>query len=206
MSWSNQIVTLDFIYMTFCEFLNLATRSDVLSSCFLTDNTWCWRSALCWFTLVVQVARSGSTSRSSLCRTALGHRDESRANIRNVSIWKHEHRVGSVWTLSLSCTGRVFYVYWACTGVCRDLDVVMVLEAVLYVVQEGEDVDSVQAAVQQSVHALERSLPQVQPVVHRVFEGTHLHLQTDRGQRSNTCDPFPAFWPSRVSGCSHLSD
>ena len=37
-------------------------------------------------TLVVQVALSGSTSRSSLCRTALGHRDDSRASMRNVSI------------------------------------------------------------------------------------------------------------------------
>ena len=42
-----------------------------------------------WFrcTLVVQVALSGSTSLSSLCRTALGHSDDSRASIRNVSIY-----------------------------------------------------------------------------------------------------------------------
>lgn len=59
-----------------------------------------------------------------------------------------------------------------------DLDVIVVLESVLHVVQEGEDVDPVQAAVQQSVHALERSLPQVQAVIHSVFERTHLHLHT----------------------------
>lgn len=40
----------------------------------------------CTSTLVVQVALSGSTSRSSLWRTALGHRDDSRASMRKVSI------------------------------------------------------------------------------------------------------------------------
>lgn len=56
----------------------------------------------------------------------------------------------------------------------------MVLQTVLHVVEEGEDVESVQAAVQQSVHTLERSLPKVQPIIHRVFEGSHLHLQSSR--------------------------
>lgn len=59
-----------------------------------------------------------------------------------------------------------------------DLDVIVVLESVLHMVQEGEDVNPVQAAVQQSVHALERSLSQVQAVIHGVFERTHLHLHT----------------------------
>lgn len=63
-----------------------------------------------------------------------------------------------------------------CFVVWSDLDVIVVLETVFYVVEEGEDVNSVQAAVQQSVHALECSLPQVQTIIHRVFERTHLHL------------------------------
>lgn len=38
-------------------------------------------------TFVVHVALRGSTSLSNLCSTALGHRVESRASIRNVSIY-----------------------------------------------------------------------------------------------------------------------
>lgn len=41
-------------------------------------------------TLVVQVALSGSTSLSSLCRTALGHREDSLASMRNVNICKQK--------------------------------------------------------------------------------------------------------------------
>lgn len=84
----------------------------------------------------------------------------------------------------------------------------MVLQAVLYVVEEGEDVDPVQAAVQQSVHALERSLPQVQTVIHRVFERTHLHLhrhtqrqhrQTSAGAPTPVSICVPGVLTSRIS-------
>lgn len=97
-----------------------------------------------------------------------------------------------------------------CFGVQSHLDVVVVLQAVLHVVEEGEDVESVQAAVQQSVHALERSLPQVQTVIHCVFEGTHLHLRpqtrhrqtpADEHKPTSACSDF-----SLYSRCSHLSD
>lgn len=55
-------------------------------------------------------------------------------------------------------------------------DVVMVPEAALHVLQEDVDIDTVQAGLQEGVHALERGLADVQPVIHRVFEGAHLHL------------------------------
>lgn len=85
-----------------------------------------------------------------------------------------------------------------------DLDVVVVLQAVLHVVEEGEDVDPVQAAVQQRVHALKRGLPQVQPVIHCVFERTHLHLHKDTSQTSDE-----ASGRSNIRTCQsapHLSD
>ena len=43
-------------------------------------------------TLVVQVALRGSMSRSSLCRTAAGHREARRANIRNVNICRNTEK------------------------------------------------------------------------------------------------------------------
>lgn len=97
------------------------------------------------------------------------------------------------------------------SGQQTDLDVVVVLQPVLYVVQEGEDVQPVQAAVQQSIHALERSLPQVQPVVHRVFEGTHLHLRTANSRSATWATPR-ATWATPTcrappgAGSPHLSD
>lgn len=42
--------------------------------------------------MVVQVALSGSTSLSSLCRTALGHREDSLASMRNVNICKNKNK------------------------------------------------------------------------------------------------------------------
>lgn len=54
------------------------------------------------------------------------------------------------------------------------LDVVVVAQPVLHVPQELEHVEAVQARAQQRVHALERRLAQVQPVVHRVLERAHL--------------------------------
>ena len=56
------------------------------------------------------------------------------------------------------------------------LDVVVVFEAVLDVAEELEDVEAVDARVEEGVHALERRLPQVEAVVHLVLERTHLHL------------------------------
>ena len=42
--------------------------------------------------------------------------------------------------------------------------------------QELEYVQSVNTCLQQSVHALECSFPQIQTIVHLVLEGSHLHL------------------------------
>lgn len=56
-------------------------------------------------------------------------------------------------------------------------DVIVVLQAVLHVVQELADVQLAQAALEQRVHALEGCLPHIQPIVHRVLKGPHLHLQ-----------------------------
>lgn len=43
-------------------------------------------------TFVVHVALSGSTSLSNLCNTALGHKLDNLASMRNVSICKDIHR------------------------------------------------------------------------------------------------------------------
>lgn len=90
-----------------------------------------------------------------------------------------------------------------------DLDVIMVLQSVLHVVQEGEDIDPVQATVQQSVHALERSLPQVQTIIHSVFERTHLHLCTCA--RTHTVRPLLVYCDPEIKKMArgvgtHLSD
>ena len=60
--------------------------------------------------------------------------------------------------------------------VCQHQDVGMVLQAVLHMAQEVEDVDAIEAGVQQGVHAFERDLAQVEPIILHVFEGAHLHL------------------------------
>lgn len=56
------------------------------------------------------------------------------------------------------------------------LDIVMVFESIFDMVKELKDVESIEAAVQKSVHALKSGLPDVQPVVHRVLERTHFNL------------------------------
>lgn len=60
----------------------------------------------------------------------------------------------------------------------------MVLQPILHVVQELADVQLAQAALQQRVHALEGSLPHVQPIIYSVLEGPHLHLQEGRTWRA----------------------
>ena len=58
------------------------------------------------------------------------------------------------------------------------LDVVVIFKPVLNVTEELEDVQSVDASVQEGVHALEGSLAKVKPVIDLVFERSHLNLQT----------------------------
>ena len=60
-----------------------------------------------------------------------------------------------------------------------DLNVVVVLETVLDVAEELEDVDSVDAGVEQGVHALEGSFAEVKAVVNLVLERTHLDLEEE---------------------------
>lgn len=59
-------------------------------------------------------------------------------------------------------------------------DVIVIFESFLHVIEELQDVQPLQAAVQQSVHTLERCLTHIQTIVHCVFERTHLHLQRTR--------------------------
>lgn len=56
-------------------------------------------------------------------------------------------------------------------------DIIVVLQAILHVVQELTDVQLAQAALEQRVHALKGRLPHIQPIVHCVLKGPHLHLQ-----------------------------
>jgi hypothetical protein len=62
-------------------------------------------------------------------------------------------------------------------GVHSYPDVIVVLQSILHMVQELTDVQLAQAALQQRVHALKGCLPHIQPIVHCVPEGPHLHLQ-----------------------------
>lgn len=43
-------------------------------------------------------------------------------------------------------------------------------------IEELEDVKSIEAAVQERIHALKCSLSDVQPIIHCVFEWPHLNL------------------------------
>ena len=43
-------------------------------------------------------------------------------------------------------------------------------------IEEFEEIQFVEAGVEERVHAFEGGFAEVQPVVDRVFEGTHLHL------------------------------
>ena len=52
----------------------------------------------------------------------------------------------------------------------------MVPQAILNVVEKLEDVESIEARLKKCVHALKRSLPQVQPVINSVLERTHLNF------------------------------
>lgn len=55
-------------------------------------------------------------------------------------------------------------------------DVIVIFEAFLHMIQKLQDVQRLQAAVQERVHTLKRRFTQIQTVVHCVFERTHLHL------------------------------
>jgi hypothetical protein len=52
----------------------------------------------------------------------------------------------------------------------------VILESVLDVAEELEDVDPVDARLQEGVHALEGRLTKVKAIVHLVLEGAHLDL------------------------------
>lgn len=56
------------------------------------------------------------------------------------------------------------------------LDVVMIPQPVLNVIKKFKDVQSIETRLKESVHTLKRSLPQVQAIVHGVFERSHLNL------------------------------
>ena len=75
---------------------------------------------------------------------------------------------------------RWYVVAMSLAGGSSYPDVIVVLQAVLYVVQELADVQLAQTALEQRVHALEGCLPHVQTIIHCVFKGPHLHLQEGR--------------------------
>ena len=56
------------------------------------------------------------------------------------------------------------------------LDVIVIPQAVLDMIEKFKDVQSIETRLQECVHALKRSLPQVQTIVHRVLERTHLNF------------------------------
>lgn len=58
----------------------------------------------------------------------------------------------------------------------QHLDVVVIFQAAFDVVQEFEYVNPVEARIQQGVHALERSFPDIQPVVDGVFKRPHFYF------------------------------
>lgn len=59
-------------------------------------------------------------------------------------------------------------------------NVIVVFQAILHVVQVVIDVQPVQAALQQGVHALESSFPHIKAIVHCVLEWPHLYLNQDK--------------------------
>jgi len=63
----------------------------------------------------------------------------------------------------------------------------MVFESILNVAEELEDVDPVDASVQQSVHALKGGLAKIQAIVDLVLEGTHLNLKFKQRWGSELC-------------------
>lgn len=67
--------------------------------------SWFWCLLNILLTFVVHVALSGSTSLSNLCNTALGHRLDNLASMRNVSICKHINRAKR--TINL-CDSRIY--------------------------------------------------------------------------------------------------
>ena len=79
------------------------------------------------------------------------------------------------------------------------LNVVVVLEAVLHVAEKLEDVETVNARVEEGVHALEGRLPKVEAVVDLVLERTHLHL-------ANQFFAFLKIWRDEIySHCTECS-
>ena len=73
----------------------------------------------------------------------------------------------------------------------------MVFESVLNVAEEFENVDPVDARVQQGVHALEGRLAKVQAVVNLVLEGSHLNLKIKQNVstwRNNALDSRLLKW------------
>ena len=56
------------------------------------------------------------------------------------------------------------------------LNIVVVPQAILNVVEKLKDVESIEARLEESIHALKRSLPQVQPVINSVLKRTHLNF------------------------------
>lgn len=55
-------------------------------------------------------------------------------------------------------------------------DVIVIFETFLYMIEELQDVQPLQAAVQQRVHTLKSCFAHIQTIIHCVFEWTHLHL------------------------------
>lgn len=63
-------------------------------------------------------------------------------------------------------------------------DIIVVFESFLYMIQELQDVQPLQAAVQKTVHTLKRSFTHIQPIINSVLERTHLHLQHTNSKTS----------------------
>ena len=59
---------------------------------------------------------------------------------------------------------------------CHATDFCANLEPILDMIKEFEEIKFIETSVEERVHALEGGLAEVQSVVHRVFERTHLHL------------------------------
>lgn len=58
----------------------------------------------------------------------------------------------------------------------QHLDIRNIFQAYLDVIQELEDIYSVNTTLKNRVHTLERCFPVVQRVIYGVFEGTHLNF------------------------------
>ena len=60
--------------------------------------------------------------------------------------------------------------------ICQHLDIIMVIQAVLHMAQELKDINTIQARVQQCVHALKCCLTNIQAIINGVLEWSHLHF------------------------------